>query len=128
MHGRRLQKVQAWPPPCAPPVPSPCTLPIQGPARRTEMLAEPTPSAPQKPEPQPRPRERPVPTSQGFLQGLGEAGPSGAVAVIPAGVLPRREGQGRQMKVHESQVMTSHLDRRRESNRAGLRCFYSRFP
>lgn len=78
--------------------------------------------------PRPRPRERPVPTSQGFLQGLGEAGPAGAVAVIPAGVLPRQEGQGRQVKVHQSEVMTSHLDRRRQSNRDGLRCFYSQIP
>lgn len=119
--GRWLQKVRARPPP----VPSPCPLPTQGPACRARGAgrAHPALSAPKKWEPRARPRERPLPTFQRFLQGLGEAGRSVALAVIPAGVLPRGEGRGRQVKVHEGQVMASHLDRRRHSNGAGPRCF-----
>lgn len=97
------------------------------------MLAEPAPPAPQSPPRPPHPprrvgasappRERPFPTFQGFLQGLGEAGRTVAIAVVPAWILPRGEGRGRQVKVHEGQVMTSHLDGRRQSNRDGLRGF-----
>lgn len=110
-----LQKVRAW----LPPVPSPCTLPTQGPACRTRDAGRAHPAGPE---------ERPFPTFQRFLQGLGEAGRAVAIAVVPAWILPRGEGRGRQVKVHEGQVMASHLDGRRQSNRDRLRGFWPWFP
>ena len=56
-------------------------------------------------------------TFQGFLQGLYEASPAMAVTVILAQVLTPWEGQGRQVKVHQRQVMTSYLGKMKQSAR-----------
>lgn len=47
------------------------------------------------------------------------------VTVILAQVLTR-EGQGRQVKVHQRQVMTSYLGKMKQSTRDKLRCSYCR--
>lgn len=73
-------------------------------------------------------RERRFPTFQGFLQGLHEASPAVAVTVTLAGVLTPWEGQGCQVKVHQGQVMTSHLGNRKQIIRDRRRCSSCLYP
>lgn len=82
----------------------------------------------QKWEPLAQLHRKMVPTFQGFLQGLCEASPAMAVTVILAQVLTPREGQGRQVKVHQRQVMTSYLGKMKQSTRDRLRCSYCLRP
>lgn len=65
------------------------------------------------------------PTFQGLLQGSCKASQAEAVTVILAWILSSWEGQGRQVKVHNGQIISSHLDERRQSSRDRLRCHIS---
>lgn len=82
----------------------------------------------QKWEPLAQPHRKMVPTFQGFLQGLCEASPAMAVTVILAQVLTPWEGQGRQVKVHQRQVVTSYLGKMKQSARHRVRCSYCLRP